>query len=964
MARLRLRTFGGLSLEGTDHADGAMPKGRRPLALLALLATSGSRGLSRDKATALLWPERDAEHGRNSLSQVLSSLRRDLGRDDVVLGTAEIRLNADAIASDVEDFEASVAHGDAERAVAIHSGPFLDGFYLADAPEFERWVEEQRARLNETQRDALQRLALDADGRGDRARAVSWWRRLAALDPTSARAAAGLMEALAASGDGAAALRHFHVYAALLEQELHAEPDAAVVRLAERLRRGDRTARDALAAALTVPPGGTPAAIPRSAVATVAVEASPHLPRRRTGMNAMYALAAFTVLVAAALALRAASIGPFATLLSAGKLGPNELLLVADFKTTGPDSALSGPLAQMMRSGLSQSRVIEIVPLSRVASALGRMARAPDSKIDLALAREIAQREGIKAVVGGTLTPLPGGGGYILSTQLVLASTGDELASFQETADGPKDVVAAVDRLSRKLRERIGESLKSVRADPPLADVTTASLDALKKYTEALQANAARNYGRAIALLEEATAIDSNFAMAYRQIVVSINNSRSAQIGIGGEQTSQSARLLMMTERAYQFRDRLPERERLETMSLYYGGVLGDRDKARATYEILLSKYPRTPGAANFYATSYLMQSREFARAESVYATVIAADTSVAFPYSNTVFAQVAQGKLADARRGAARLARQFPNLSAGAQSLSLVQYALGHIDSSESILRDLASSGGQDDRLGARNGLAAYALLRGQIAKVRPLLEEARALATATGGQPLSLQDTMTVAQIQIVFFNHPEVAARMLDRALREAPRESVLEARDQLYLRAASLYASAGRPDKAREVLALYDRDVKDAAQRRREERNRQWATAQIALAEGRASIAVAEFRHADRLPGFPDQMCTVCVDPGVGRAFDRDGMPDSAIAAFEHFVNAPSVRRTVADAWNLHWILRRLGELYEARGDREAAAHYYQKFITLWKDADPELQPAVDDVRRRLSRLGDFEGARKD
>jgi len=92
-----------LSLEGTDRADGAIPKGRRPLALLALLATSGSRGLSRDKATALLWPERDAEHGRNSLSQVLSSLRRDLGRDDLVLGTAEIRLNADAITSDVED---------------------------------------------------------------------------------------------------------------------------------------------------------------------------------------------------------------------------------------------------------------------------------------------------------------------------------------------------------------------------------------------------------------------------------------------------------------------------------------------------------------------------------------------------------------------------------------------------------------------------------------------------------------------------------------------------------------------------------------------------------------------------------------------------------------------------------------------------------------------------------------------
>jgi DNA-binding SARP family transcriptional activator len=217
MARLRLRTFGGLSLEGTDHANGATPKGRRPLALLALLATSGSRGLSRDKVTALLWPESDAERGRNSLSQVLSSLRRDLGPDDLVLGTAEIRLNADAITSDVENFEASVAHGDVERAVAIHSGPFLDGFYLTDAPEFEHWVEEQRARLNEKQRDALRQLALDADHRGDRAGAVSWWRRLAALDPASARAAVGLMEALAASGDGAAALRHFQIYTALLE---------------------------------------------------------------------------------------------------------------------------------------------------------------------------------------------------------------------------------------------------------------------------------------------------------------------------------------------------------------------------------------------------------------------------------------------------------------------------------------------------------------------------------------------------------------------------------------------------------------------------------------------------------------------------------------------------------------------------------------------------------------------------
>jgi tetratricopeptide (TPR) repeat protein len=762
------------------------------------------------------------------------------------------------------------------------------------------------------------------------------------------------MEALAGSGDGAAALRHFHVYTTLLEQELHAAPDAAVVRLAERLRRGDRVTRDALTAAPTLTSGDTTAAVPHSIVATVAVEPGPRPFWRRIGMNGIYALAAFTLLVGAFMLLRAFGVGPFATLLSTGKLGPNELLLVADFKATTADSALSGPLTEMMRSGLRQSRVIEIVPLSRVANALARMARPPDTRIDLPLAREIAQREGIKAVVGGTLTPLSGGA-YILSTQLVLARTGDELASFQETVDGPKDLVSAVDRLSRKLRGRIGESLKSVRGDPPLADVTTASLDALKKYTEAMQANEARDFARAVALLDEAIALDSNFATAYRQWVLSVNNSRQGRIGIGGEQNRQGARMRMMREKAYQHRDRLPERERLLMEGLYYNSV-GDRAKARATDERFLKKYPRATGPANAYALS-LMNSWEFARAESVFMALIASDTSVAFPYSNIVNAQIAQGKRGDAHRSVERFVRQFPTMSTeGVRYESELHYALGHVDSSELVLRELASSSSQENRLYARNTLTAYALLHGQVRNVRPQLEDATALVTAAGGRTLPLQDTITVAQIQLVFLKRPEVAVRMLDRALLQTRREIVLEADDALYLRAASLYALAGRPGRAREVLEQYGRDVDDPTHRRR-----QWVMAHIDLAEGRARVAATEFRQAGNQGPF--EQCVVCTDPDVGRAFDRAGMPDSAIAVFEHFVNAPSVQRVIADAWNLHWVLRRLGELYEARGDREAAAKYYQKFVTLWKDADPDLQPVVEDVRRRLSRLGDVEGARK-
>jgi DNA-binding SARP family transcriptional activator/TolB-like protein len=239
MEMLRLRTFGGLSLEGA-RSGGATAMGRRPLALLALLAVAGERGLSRDKVIALLWPERDEERGRNSLSQALSSLRREIANGEPVSGLAEVRLNPDVISSDVEEFERYIAGGDLEPATQIYQGPFLDGFFLRDAPEFERWVEEHRSRLRHTQATALRHLAEESDRRDDRSAAVSWWRRLAAFEPTSARAAVGLMEALAATGDRAAALQHYRVHEALVQQELGVAAEDTVIALAARLRMNGR----------------------------------------------------------------------------------------------------------------------------------------------------------------------------------------------------------------------------------------------------------------------------------------------------------------------------------------------------------------------------------------------------------------------------------------------------------------------------------------------------------------------------------------------------------------------------------------------------------------------------------------------------------------------------------------------------------------------------------------------------
>jgi Tol biopolymer transport system component/DNA-binding SARP family transcriptional activator len=219
-----------------QRLTGAASQPRR-LALLALLASAGEHGMTRDQVLGMLWPESDEERARKGLNQALYALRQEMGADEVFLGTREVRLNPDFITSDLADFTRACKAGQLDRATALYIGPFLDGFHISEAPEFERWLEEERAGLARDYATALQRLALRAAERGERIEAVEWWRKLAAQDPLNARVAIGLMEALVAAGDRPGALQHARVYEVLVQQELEAPPDHAVVALAAKIRR-------------------------------------------------------------------------------------------------------------------------------------------------------------------------------------------------------------------------------------------------------------------------------------------------------------------------------------------------------------------------------------------------------------------------------------------------------------------------------------------------------------------------------------------------------------------------------------------------------------------------------------------------------------------------------------------------------------------------------------------------------
>jgi TolB-like protein/DNA-binding SARP family transcriptional activator/Flp pilus assembly protein TadD len=313
----RLRTLGGAAVLRDGVLLDSFTGQRKLIALLAVLAVAGRRGISRDRIAALLWPESDMERARGSLKQSLHTLRRQFGTGDVVAGTAELRLNAEHLESDVEEFMTATEAGDHLRAADLYGGPFLDGFHLAGAPEFEHWLDETRAALAHQHADSLATLAGAAQQRGAFGEAATLWRRIQAQDPFSARAMVGLMEALDAGGERSAALRAGQAYETLMREELGVAGDAAVLSLIQRLRAAPSappapsTPIQPATGASTSPPVPPESATGASSTSTSSAEASSSevahgipevsaaVPRRmRPGVALMVSLALVVVLLA------------------------------------------------------------------------------------------------------------------------------------------------------------------------------------------------------------------------------------------------------------------------------------------------------------------------------------------------------------------------------------------------------------------------------------------------------------------------------------------------------------------------------------------------------------------------------------------------------------------------------------------------------------------------------------------
>jgi tetratricopeptide (TPR) repeat protein len=687
-------------------------------------------------------------------------------------------------------------------------------------------------------------------------------------------------------------------------------------------------------------PGGS--AAEHSTLTRLAVKASPWVNWRRTTMGGVMALALFVLLVAGYMMSRALGIGPAASLMASGVLGTRERLLVADFKSPSTDTTLGPVVTEAFRSDLAQSKNVDIVQPTIVREVLRRMQRPANASVDYALAREIATREGIKAIVDGEVLQL--GGSYVIAAKLISSQNGEVLATFRTTAANANEIIGAIDRLSRDVRTKIGESLRSINIAPPLEQVTTPSLEALKKYVQAVRVFSENlDFERGVALLDEAIALDTGFAMAYRKLAIEFNNR-------GGF----AARQVAAMQKAYDHRDRLSEPERYLTIGSYFNtGPRPDVAKATAAYEALLEIQPNNTTALNNLALT-ANNLRQFDKAEAYASRAVAASPTAVVYFNNLLRAQIGQGKWADVQKTLTEYEKHIPGNRFAVSFRANVAFHDEKYDSVVAIMQKYRKERSSDRlaRRGTSQWLAGMARLHGRLAEARRWSDEIRQIDTETGIAAAPMLNMLDDARDRIWFLGDQRGGLAAIDDALRKFKLDEVapVERPHELLV---GLYTLAGKPDRARIMLEDFE-EVRRTIGREGDAAARHRMQGHIAVAEARYDDAVRQYRESDTWG------CSTCILPELGRAYDLAGNADSALAVLTRYVeNRNDSQRPGTDSRYLTGSYKRLGELWEEKGDRQKALGYYLKFVDLWKNADLELQPKVAEVRRRIARIQDTE-----
>ncbi len=631
--------------------------------------------------------------------------------------------------------------------------------------------------------------------------------------------------------------------------------------------------------------------------------------------------------------MRSAGIGPVGSLVAKGVLEERSRVVLAEFEAA--DSVLARTVTESFRVDLAQSPVVRLVEPDSIENALARMGLPENEPLDEETARELALRDGIPALVAGEVASL--GAGYVLTARLVAAGDGAVLASARASARDDAGLLDAIDEVSSRLRERVGESYTSLRETPSLAHVTTGSLEALKKYTQAVDARHREgNREAAIQLLEEAVAIDSTFALAWRDLGTILGNAGILE-----------SRRVDAIERAYRNRDRLTERERYVVEASYYQEVTEEPQKVIETWEAVLRLDSADAQALNNIGYTYYQQA-DWPNALRWYERSREAAPDVPMHLANVATTRANLGDIAaaDSLYAALDSVSDDPNWDLWrAAFLWQKGDEAAARDVLQGILREHPNRTSSTSQ--ARGALAALDLVHGKLARGTRAMGELAEGAMAAGMDALALQLLVNAAGWRLDVAGDSSGAVADLDAALARIDVDSI-PTLDRPWLEVAGILLESGEIERGREVLDRWWDEVPDLL-KPGQEKYRADARTMLAQAEGRPLDALAELRS---LPPWP---CVPCRVGWEGVLLDEAGRTDSATIYYERYLTEPWNYRLWYDARYLASTHERLGQLYDEKGDMDNAALHYARFVELWEDADPELQPRVAAARARLETI---------
>ena len=667
----------------------------------------------------------------------------------------------------------------------------------------------------------------------------------------------------------------------------------------------------------------TPPTVPIPAIAASAIHRAPA--KRIARVRIAWILAGVLVLLAAAASLRFAV--PHAKALT-----EKDTIVLADFANSTGDPVIDGTLRQGMTVQLEQSPFLSLISDERIQKTLALMAQPADARLTPAIGREICQRTGSAAVLDGSIAPL--GTAYVLGLRAIDCHTGDVLDAEQVQAARKEDVLNALSQVASNFRTKIGESLATVKQyDTPLAEATTPSIEALKAYSAAWKVSTTIGSATAVPLYKHVVDLDPQFAMAY------------AMLGRMYGDIGESSLAAQSTGKAYELRDRASDRERFFIVASRDTVVTGNLRRAQQTCEAWAQTYPRDVNAHGFLSAMIYPVLGRWDKALEESKESVEVDPDAGFTYNNLFFSYLALGRTVEAEAALERAAERKLEIPDYLVDRYQIAFLKGDTATMELVAAQALKTPGAEDTVAGQQAFAlAYS---GRLQQARAMSRHAVEVAQQSG-QRERAAGLEAGSAVMEGFLGEADAARRNAAAVLK------LSNGRDGQY---GAAFALALAGDFA-QAQALAD-DLEKRFPEDTEVRTNYLPGVRALLALHRKDAAKAidllqinvPFELGSPPSGFPGGYGLLYPVYVRGEAYLALHQGVQAAAEFQKILDHPGI--VLADPVAAIASLQ-LARAYAVAGDTAKAKTAYQSFLTLWKDADPDI-PILLQARAEFAKL---------